>query len=157
MTYLDIQHFSFTVSDIERSIAWYTAVLELELVHRQRQDNAYTRKVVGIDDAVLEVALFRVPGVPLRRSSHHLELIQYVGYDDRVPLETSTVGVAHMAFMVDDIHARYERLSARGVQFRNPPTAITEGANAGGYACYFADRDGITFELLQPAPSCGSR
>ena len=48
----DVLHFSFTVSDIERSIDWYTRVLGLEFVHRQRQDNEYTRKLVGIPDAV---------------------------------------------------------------------------------------------------------
>jgi catechol 2,3-dioxygenase-like lactoylglutathione lyase family enzyme len=40
----------------------------------------------------------------------------------------------------------------RGVLFRNPPVAITEGTNAGGFACYFEDPDGITLELLQPSP-----
>jgi catechol 2,3-dioxygenase-like lactoylglutathione lyase family enzyme len=38
-----------------------------------------------------------------------------------------------------------------GVAFVNPPVAITEGANRGGYACYFHDPDGITLELLQPS------
>lgn len=74
----DVLHFSFTVSDIERSVDWYARVLGLELVHRQRQDNAYTRALVGIEDTVLEVAQFVVPGVPPARSTHMLELAEYV-------------------------------------------------------------------------------
>jgi catechol 2,3-dioxygenase-like lactoylglutathione lyase family enzyme len=150
----DVLHFSFTVSDIERSIDWYTRVLGLELVHRQRQDNEYTRKLVGMPDAVLEVAQFVVPGVLPARSTHMLELVEYVAPRGRVAeaMPTNDVGVAHLALMVTDIHERHRRMNSQGVAFRNPPVEITAGANRGGYACYFHDPDGITFELLQPAP-----
>ena len=149
----DVLHFSFTVSDIERSVDWYTCVLGLELVHRQRQDNDYTRTLVGFPDAVLEVAQFAVPGVPPARSTHMLELVEYVRPRGK-PIEmlaTNSVGCAHLALMVTDVHERYERMQAQGVTFRNPPVAITEGANAGGFTCYFHDPDGITLELLQPS------
>jgi catechol 2,3-dioxygenase-like lactoylglutathione lyase family enzyme len=147
----DVLHFSFTVSDIELSVDWYTRVLGLELVHRQRQDNEYTRKLVGLPGAVLEVAQFAVPGVPPARSTHMLELVQYVVPKGRTPeaLPTNDIGVAHLALMVTDIHARHARMSEQGVAFRNPPVEITAGANRGGYACYFHDPDGITLELLQ--------
>lgn len=148
----DVLHFSFTVSDIERSVDWYTRVLELELVHRQRQDNEYTCKLVGIPGAILEVAQFAVPGVPPARSTHMLELVEYIEPRGRDlgELATNSVGCAHLALMVDDIHERYIRMVAQGVPFRNPPVAITAGANEGGFACYFCDPDGITLELLQP-------
>jgi catechol 2,3-dioxygenase-like lactoylglutathione lyase family enzyme len=57
-----VLHFSFTVSDLERSVEWYTRVLGLALVHRQRQDNAYTRTLVGMPDAVLVRHLDARPG-----------------------------------------------------------------------------------------------
>src|SRR4051794_5263644 len=147
----DVLHFSFTVSDIELSVDWYTRVLGLELVHRQRQDNEYTRKLVGLPGAVLEVAQFAVPGVPPARSTHMLELVQYVVPKGRTPeaLPTNDIGVAHLALMVTDIHARHARMIEQGVAFRTPPVEITAGANRGGYACYFHDPDGITLELLQ--------
>lgn len=148
----DVLHFSFTVSDIERSIDWYTRVLGLELVHRQRQDNDYTRTIVGIPGAVLEVAQFVVPGVPPARSTHMLELVQYIAGAGRRrgPQPTNDVGVAHLALMVTDIHARHSTMADAGVAFVNPPVEITAGANRGGFACYFHDPDGITLELLQP-------
>jgi lactoylglutathione lyase len=148
----DVLHFSFTVADLDRSVRWYTEIFGLELVHRQRQDNAYTRKLVGFEDAVLEIAQLRVPDVPPRRSTHMLELVQYLRpLGATVDLPTTTVGVAHLALMVDDIHDRYERMRAQGAAFRNPPVRISEGANAGGFACYLHDPDGITLELLQPS------
>jgi lactoylglutathione lyase len=66
------------------------------------------------------------------------------------PIPTNDVGAAHLALMVSDVHERYERMRHEGVAFRNPPVAITAGANAGGWACYLHDPDGITLELLQP-------
>jgi catechol 2,3-dioxygenase-like lactoylglutathione lyase family enzyme len=153
-----VLHFSFTVSDLDRSVAWYTDVLGLELVHRQRQENAYTATLVGMPDAVLEVAQFAVPGVPSGVSTHMLELVEYKAPRGHRPrrLPTNDVGVAHLALIVSDIHDCYLRMCLRDVEFRNPPVLITEGVNKGGYACYFSDPDGITLELLQPADASGS-
>ena len=149
---IDVLHFAFTVSDIKRSIAWYTDVLGLELVHTQRGDNEYTRQLVGMPEAVLEVAQFVIPGVSPGASSHMLELIQYVQPEGtELDLATNNVGVPHLAFLVDDARAEYQRLVEHGVVFRNPPVAITEGVNKGGAACYFSDPDGITLEILERA------
>jgi catechol 2,3-dioxygenase-like lactoylglutathione lyase family enzyme len=146
-----IFHFSFTVSDIENSVSWYRDVLGLELIHRQRQDNEYTRTLVGLPNAVLEVAQFGIPSVPPPMSTHVLELVEYVeGDGGRIDLATNNTGVAHLAFVVTSIDEEYERLRLQGVVFRNPPVQIMEGANRGGYSCYFSDPDGITLELIQP-------
>jgi catechol 2,3-dioxygenase-like lactoylglutathione lyase family enzyme len=149
----DVLHFSFTVSDIERSIKWYTEVLGLELVHRQRQENEYTQILVGIPGAVLEVAQFKIRYLSPAYSSHMLELIQYVKGDGGTrDLPTNQVGVAHLALLVTDIHQRYSQMVKDGVSFKNPPVEITAGANKGGFACYLTDPDGITIELLQFSP-----
>lgn len=150
---VDVLHFSFTVSDIDRSVAWYTGSLGLEVVDRQRQESAYTGTLVGMPGAVLEVARLDIPGRTRGPSGHLLELIQYVRPEGKViPLLTNSPGVAHLAFIVDDIHQRHERMRDAGVEFRNPPVAITTGTNAGGWACYCSGPDGETLELLQLPP-----
>lgn len=150
---IGVFHFSFTVSDIEKSVIWYRDILGLELVNRQRQENEYTKKLVGMPDAVLEVARLSIPGVRLGASDHILELVQYVvASGPIVSLDTNSPGIAHFAFLVDDIIERFNRLKNLGVSFRNPPVTITEGTNRGGLACYFHGPDGETLEFLQPSP-----
>jgi len=146
-----VWHFSFTVSDMDRSVSFYRDVLGFELVHRQEQANAYTRRLVGYPDAHLRIAQFAVPGQPRGISSHDLELVEYVApRGTRGDIEICNPGAAHLAFAVDDIHPRYERMAAVGIRFFSPPNLITAGINEGGYTCYFHDPDQIVLEMLQP-------
>jgi catechol 2,3-dioxygenase-like lactoylglutathione lyase family enzyme len=146
-----VWHFSFTVSDLDRSIGFYRDLLGFELVHTQEQANEYTRRLVGYPDASLRVAQFAVPGQPRGVSTHDLELVQYLSpKGERGSREICNPGAAHMAMTVDDIHERYERFVAAGVEFVSPPNEITAGVNAGGYTCYFRDPDDIVLELVQP-------
>jgi catechol 2,3-dioxygenase-like lactoylglutathione lyase family enzyme len=148
---MDTWHFSFTVSNLDRSIHFYADILGLELVHRQEQANAYTRKLVGYEDAHLRVAQLRIKAAPLTRSGHLLELVEYVKPEgQRIDTRTFNPGTAHLAFQVDDIHAEYQRLAGHGVRFRSQPVAIEAGINRGGYTVYFLDPDDITLELVQP-------
>lgn len=72
-----VQDFSFAVSDLDRSVAWYTDVLGLELVHRQRQEDGYAATLVRTPDMVLEISQFAVPGVASGSLTHMLELVEY--------------------------------------------------------------------------------
>lgn len=151
---IGLLHHGITVSNIEDAIAWYRDVLGLEFIHRQRQENAYTPILVGVPGAVLEVAQLKVPSPLPRLSTHELELIQYVSQGtDGDPVPVNQVGTAHLAFLVTDIQELYDKARTRGAVFRNPPTAITEGANEGGYGCYLHDPDGNTLEFIQPSPT----
>jgi lactoylglutathione lyase len=150
---IDTWHFSFTVADIERSVEFYRDVLGMELVHRQEQSNAYTRKFVGYPDAHLKVAQLRIKGRETGRSGHLLELVEYVApKGQKVDTRTPNPGTAHLAFEVDDIQAEYRRMVALGVRFRCEPVAIEAGINKGGHTVYFLDPDDITLEILEPPP-----
>jgi catechol 2,3-dioxygenase-like lactoylglutathione lyase family enzyme len=143
-------HFSFVVHDIERSVAWYRDILGLRLVARQRQDNEYTRRFVGVPGAILEVAEFALPRAGAE-AEVLLELLEYVEpRGERSALRRQDVGNAHLSFIVDDIIAEHERLSRAGASFVTPPVRIEEGVNTGGWVCYLCDPDGITLELFQP-------
>jgi catechol 2,3-dioxygenase-like lactoylglutathione lyase family enzyme len=146
-----IWHFSFTVSDIGRSVCFYRDLLGLRLVHEQEQANAYTRRLVGLPDAHLKIAQFVIPGAASTVSGHHLELVEYVmPRGIRGDVAPNNPGAAHLALLVGDVFSEFERLSASGVRFVSPPNEITAGINAGGSTCYFRDPDDIVLELVQP-------
>lgn len=148
---IDTWHFSFTVADIDRSVEFYRDVLGMEVVHRQEQSNAYTRKFVGYPDAHLKVAQLKIKGRQPGRSGHLLELVEYVApKGQKVDTRTPNPGTAHLAFEVDDIQAEYRRIVELGVRFRSEPVAIEAGINKGGYTVYFLDPDDITLEIIQP-------
>ncbi|GHJ40787.1 VOC family protein [Streptomyces sp. TS71-3] len=146
-----VWHFSFTVADIERSVDFYTRLLGFEHVHSQEQRGGYTGRLVGYPDAHLRIAQLAVPGRTPGRSTHDLELVEYVHpAGTRQDPEIRHPGAAHLALTVGDIHRLHERLAAAGVRFFSPPNAITSGVNEGGWTCYFEDPDRIVLELVQP-------
>lgn len=157
MALISYFHFSFTVSDIERSIAFYRDLLGLRLVHRMVHDQKYTSSQIGFRDALLKVALFDVSNMPQGSSPsrHVLELIEYVNpRGEPQDMATNRPGAAHLALQVDDLEAEFVRLKAAGVQFRSDaPVPVTHGRHTGGLTCYLRDPDGITLELIElPVP-----
>ncbi|MCU1494259.1 MAG: Glyoxalase/bleomycin resistance protein/dioxygenase [Acidimicrobiaceae bacterium] len=146
---LGIGHFSYSVADAGAAASWYATNLGFQLVTRQRQENTYTRRLLGIPDAVIEVALMRIPGGdatpwPL------LELISYIR--PSVSGATARAGMrsfCHLSLIVDDIEGEFQRLSSQDVSFTSPPVVITAGVNRGGLICYLNDPDGNTLELFQ--------
>jgi catechol 2,3-dioxygenase-like lactoylglutathione lyase family enzyme len=144
-----IHHTGYTVGDLDRSLAFYRDLLGLEVLATQEKQGGYLAAVVGYPDAHVRMAHLRAPG-----GDHVVELFQYLAPDGERPgrLEPCNVGTSHLCFVVDDLHALYERLLAAGVDtFVCPPEPIDTGINRGGFALYLRDPDGIPVELFQPA------
>jgi len=151
---LGVWHFSFTVSDIDGAVDFYTRLLGFQCIHRQDQRNEYTSRLVGYRDAHLRIAQLVVPGQPRGLSTHDLELVQYLTPPgQRGDAGICNPGQAHLALAVTDIHDRHAHLSRRGVEFFSAPNHITAGINAGGYAVYFYGFDRLVHELVQPPPA----
>lgn len=150
MTTRGLWHVGFTVSDLNRSIPFYTEGLGLHVRHQQVQANAYTAALVGYPDVDLRMAQFALPdGNP--ESEHVLELAEYrQPRDEANPPGTSRVNSGHLALQVEDIDEVCRRVQAAGGTLVSPPQEITEGINTGGKAVYVRDPDGITIELVLP-------
>jgi catechol 2,3-dioxygenase-like lactoylglutathione lyase family enzyme len=141
-----LQHTGFTVSDLERSVAFYRDVLGFEVFAEGERQGGYFAAIVGYPDTHVRMALVRPHG-----SAHHIELFQYVTPGPRtVALEPRLVGPTHVCLIVDDLPALYERLQAAGVDTFTPPVEVDHGINEGGFALYLRDPDGIILELFQP-------
>ncbi len=147
MSHVKFHHVGFTVSDLDRSIAWYTHFLGVSPTAVQKAwDPEYSAETIGYPGCTIHWAYFALPGAA------SLELIQYTSPEPQtVDMETYSVGNGHLCIEVDDIHQEFDRL--RGfAQFRTAvPIRIPVGPNAGGWGAYLRDPDGITIQLLQAA------
>src|SRR5262249_32651825 len=139
-------HTSFTVADLERSVAFFRDRLGLALVGRRGIDAASFGRVVGLPGCRVRAALLRVPG-----SEHHVELFQYLTPPGQsCSPRPCDPGSAHLALLVDDLPALHQRLVAEGADFVSEPVAIDAGPNAAGDAAYLRAPNGVLIELFQP-------
>ncbi|WP_206881278.1 VOC family protein [Alicyclobacillus mali (ex Roth et al. 2021)] len=127
MAMIKLEHTGVMVSNLDRSIAFYTDVLGMELL------GTLDHNTPGI-----RLAFLSYPG-----QTAQLELIE--GYADELPDEGQ---VHHLAITVDDIEAEVDRLRAEGVRFLDE--AITTLPNGARYI-FFSGPDGERLELFQPA------
>jgi len=143
-----LHHTGFTVSSLDRSVAFYRDLLGCEVIADQEKEGGYLAAIVGYPDAHVRMAHLRVPG-----GEHVVELFEYLAPEgDKADVAPRNVGSSHLCFIVDDLLGTYERLRERGVDsFVSPPVEVDTGVNRGGYALYLRDPDGITVELFQPA------
>ena len=142
MTNLDVKrldHVSYTVSDLDRSVAFY-AQFGYEPVNRYAASGPELDVAVATENADMEIQVMRRPDGGM------LELISYVRQPSERAARNSVVGAAHLAFVVGDIQAAYEELTADGVEFLSEPNTDRYGEKW----VYFRDPDGITVELMQP-------
>lgn len=147
---LGIWHVSWTVSDIERSIAFYTT-LGFEQMHYQESQNEYTDKLVGLPGTHLKAAMLKFADTPPGLSGHVIELIEYVQPAGKhLHYKPCDINASHLALITDNGPELYERMIAAGADFVSPPVQITQGMNKGGFTCYMRDLDGYIIELMQP-------
>ncbi len=141
---LRTNHTSFTVSDLDRSVAFFCDGLGFELLSKAPRDPAKIQQITGVSGADITVAYVQGPG-------HRLELIEYQGPDDRDSLRPRPcdVGFAHVAYDVDDIDAAIATAAKFDVRAINPPAVIDKGPNAGGRVADLLDPDGITIEFIE--------
>ncbi len=138
-----IHHTAFTVSNIERSIAFYRDLLGMKVLWDSVQAGvAYKGPVcdritgcpgteqhlvyLGIGDGILELVEYSPMGKPLENN------------------EASDIGASHICLKTDDINALYEKLLANNVVVHCPPQ------NRGQLSVfYFRDPDGIILEAIE--------
>ncbi len=143
-----IHHTGITVSDLDRSSAFYREAFGCVEAFRHELSGPDFARAVGVPGASLRV-------VALAADNGLVELLQYVAPDGR-PFDRANndVGAAHVCFEVDDIDAAYDRLVALGASgVARPNPADEDGPGAGTRFAYLRDPDGITVELLQPGPT----
>jgi catechol 2,3-dioxygenase-like lactoylglutathione lyase family enzyme len=138
---------AMTVSDADRSIVFYTQVLQFQLES--------DREVAGEDyEHLFGVFGLRLRCVRLRLGDERIELLQFLTPRGRpIPPDThaNDRSFQHIAIIVSDMQAAYSRLRGFHVQYAStaPQRLPDWNPNAGGIeAFYFRDPDGHFLEIL---------
>ena len=147
-TVLSTNHTSFTVSDLDRTVAFFTDALGFELLSKAPWDPQAIENITGVKDGDVVIAYIQGPG-------HRLELIEYIGPDDRGSVFPSPcdVGFAHVAYDVDDIDAAVAAAARHDVRVIKDIHTIDAGPNTGRRVVYLRDPDGITVEFIENRPA----
>jgi lactoylglutathione lyase len=144
------RHGGITVSDLDRSLAFYCDVVGLELVWRREYANDEIRQIVGVPEATaVDIAMLDIPG-----GGAQVELLEYKGCERKSgSTPPSDYGTGHFCVFVRDIEACHAELASKGVRFRsNGPVEMREGPNTGGKSLYALDPDGYIFEFHERPP-----
>jgi catechol 2,3-dioxygenase-like lactoylglutathione lyase family enzyme len=146
----------FTVSDIDRSVEFYTQVLDFEKVSDDEVLGPSYEELHGVFGARLRV-------VRLRLGDEYLQLTEYLTPKGRpVPLDSRSNDrwFQHVAIIVSDMDQAYSRLRRFRVQHASTAPQLLPRTipNAAGIrAFYFKDPDGHPLEVLQFPPDKGDR
>jgi len=139
---MQFHHVGISVTDIDRSIAFYRDLLGME----QLCD------VFPFGGEQFE-AIMDIPGVGGRmcmmgRNSLQLELFEFADSRPKdAAYPVSDRGYSHFGITVDDVDETYQRLSAAEVRIHCPVISFMGGSMK---ATYCRDPDGNVFEIMQP-------
>jgi glyoxylase I family protein len=144
-------HTGITVSNLERSLAFWRDVLGFELSHRAHQTGELAAEITGVPGAEISLAVLKTP------TGHKIELLEYLAPPERksVDLRPCDVGSVHVALTVDDLDAVLSAIAASGWKSAGQPQTLQAGPNAGKRVVYVRDPDGTTIEFMQPPPATG--
>jgi lactoylglutathione lyase len=121
---VELAHTCYRITDIDRSVAFYTA-LGFEELRRM---------------PIREEAINVFMGLP--GDGPRLELTYNFGVDS---YELGT-GYGHIAVTVDDLDGALARLAEQDIDPERPPYTVREG---GSRLCFVRDPDGYRIELIE--------
>ncbi len=147
-------HTGITVSNVERSLAFWRDVLGFEFSHQSHQSGEMAEQITGVQGAELKLAVVKAPG------GHKIELLEYLAPADhrhdvdpstslRTSLRPCDVGHVHVALVVDSLNEILDRIAVCGWKAAGKPQRLTKGPNAGKRVIYVRDPDGTTIEFME--------
>jgi len=144
---LILDHLNVVVADMERAIAFYGGVLQLEKTFDVMLEGDWIETVAGLKNLQARCVFFEFGG------GARLELLQYLSPQEPALAQASLPnlpGVRHFAFNVENIDSFVQRLQESGVEFISPPVEVP--FLVGGKRkrlCYFHDPDGTLLEVAE--------
>lgn len=143
-----INHISFTVSDLNRSVEFYENVLGLTCVSKAERDRNFSSAVTGIPNVQMKIAYMKGPNCSI-------ELIQYIaGEGKRLDTKTCNIGSTHLCFNIKNYDGWMKRMKENNVKLRGEQCVVPAGPNEGKRVCYMMDNDGNNLEFIEDVENC---
>ena len=135
-----IHHTGISTPNLERAIEFYSGLLGFKVIHRFEWEAGakHFDDITGLKNSAAR-AVF------LLQDNAFIEIFEYLAPTPAPAQPDRPVcdyGVTHVALIVDDVQAEYDRLKALGVPFHAPPREDFR-------AVYGRDPDGNVFELME--------
>jgi glyoxylase I family protein len=144
MALLGHDHVNVVVTDMERSLRFYSRLLGLAPVMDRILSGPWFERVTGLAGARARCVILAPPGGGCR-----VELLQFESMAAARESLPSTPGLRHVALRVDDLDGTLgllEREFGQRVEATEVPKDIVPG---GKRMCYIRDPDGAMIELCQ--------
>jgi catechol 2,3-dioxygenase-like lactoylglutathione lyase family enzyme len=140
-----VDHTGFAVSSLDEAIRFWTGALGFTLERQSEMGGDFLHQVTGVDDPQVKTAIVRAP------DGYVVELLQYSNgpQNGTVPNNAGSIGAAHLALTVKDIHAAIACVKAAGWKAKGSPLPIPGGPREGTLVAYVSGPDHITIELMQ--------
>jgi glyoxylase I family protein len=142
---ISADHTGITVSNLERSLAFWRDVMGFELSHTAHQKGELAQEITGVEGAEIKLAVLKAPG------GHKIELLEYLAPADRkrADIRPCDIGSVHVALLISDLDLVLEGISSSEWKAAGKPQTLTTGPNAGKRVVYVRDPDGTTIEFMQ--------
>jgi len=146
-----IDHINIVVSDLERSVRFYTELLGFKEIRRAYLEGEWIESVVGLKGVNADVVYIIAPGGESR-----IELLCYRSPAGTTIPENSvanTTGLRHIALRVENLVELADKLKRAGVKMVGTPVTVPQTVvqhEAGDKTLlYFYDPDGVILELAE--------
>lgn len=139
-----VHHIGISSPDIDRLVAFYRDVIGFELV----SESGVPTPSDAVD-AMLDMKGVTGRAAMMRTGNTYIELIEFItpkGRPHGPDWSLADHGHTHIALIVDDVDAEYQRMKAAGMHFFAPPLHSPGRASA---ATYGVDPDGNRIELME--------
>ena len=145
----EVAHIGVTVSDIDRSIAFYRDVLGLTFQGELLMEGKETDLLFAKENCKARVAYLNGSEEVI---APPVELIQFVNEPTKKDAcDLMKTSISEICFYVSDIDAVYQHLLDHHVECLSAPQSFdfTSAGFGKSKALYFKDPDGIILELMQ--------
>ncbi len=138
-----IDHVGIVVNDLSAARAFFLD-LGLEVQGEGELEGEWLDQIVGLDDVKTAFVFLGMP-----EGQANLELIKYYRPSDENGIQrplANTLGIRHIAFVVEDIKAVVAKLKTKGHEIFGEIQSYEESYKL----CYVRGPEGIILELAEP-------